>query len=47
MGGSCEHGNEPSGSIKDKLSSLATRTIRFTQEGQCSMELLRLIPPCT
>jgi hypothetical protein len=40
VAGSCEHGNEPSGSIKcgeilDKLSVLLA-----SQEGLCSMELV-------
>jgi hypothetical protein len=32
---SCEHGNEPSGSIEDRVAS---------QEGLCSVELVIILP---
>jgi hypothetical protein len=39
MAGSCENGNEPSVSVKGKISWLAERTVIFSRS-LCSMELL-------
>jgi hypothetical protein len=40
MAGSCEHGNEPSGSIKCGEFSDTLSVILAFQEGLCSMELV-------
>jgi hypothetical protein len=40
MEGSCEHGNEPSGSIKSCGNSLVVERMVTFQEGHVSMELV-------
>jgi hypothetical protein len=41
--GSCEHGNEPSGSIKCLEISLLEQQLVASQERLCSMELVNVI----
>jgi hypothetical protein len=45
VAGSCEHGNEPSGSIKSGNFLLAERLLS-SQEGLCPMKLVAM-PVCT
>jgi hypothetical protein len=40
VAGSCEHGNEPSGSIKDEDLLVYMSVLLTSQEGICSMEFV-------
>jgi hypothetical protein len=40
VAGSCEHGNQPSGSIKRRGISWLAERLSASQEGLCSIELV-------